>query len=518
MFMVSLWGTALTLDGEAFLQNYQPGGVTLFGYNVDSPEQLTQLTNAIQETLTEAGASPAWIAIDQEGGVVSRLSAQNGFTTFPANMAVAATADPANARAIGLAMAEELRAVGINMNLAPVADVETNPDSPVTFRRTYSSDPELTADMVAAMVQGLQSGGVMATTKHFPGHGATTQDSHVELPTVDLDLAQLMQVEIPPFRAAIEAGAGTIMAAHIWYPALEPEEMPASLSPRVLGLLRDELGFSGLIMTDALDMDAIDQRYSLAQAALRAIEAGADLITPGPHVGLDTQRAAIDAVVEAVEDGRIPISRIDASVTRILEAKARFGLLTWARLEPATAAERLNRTAHEQLVARILAEAVTLAFDRTNRLPLPANHRTALIYPATTPSIADRCEAYHPDLWLVGVSLGPTPEEIGWAVSAAEWAETVIVFSADAARNADLQALLHALPAERTVLVAQRSPYDLLLFPEVTAYLLTYSPQTEGAEAACAGIFGAAPITGRLPVTLAPDLPAGTGIMLPAGN
>ncbi len=519
MFVVSLWGEVLTLEGAAFLRDYQPGGVALFGYNAASPQQITSLTNAIQQELTQQGAPPAWLAIDQEGGMVLRLSSANGFTDFPVNMAVAATGNPVYAEAIGRAMAEELRAIGINMNLAPVLDVETNPDNPVIFRRAYSADPHLTGSMGAAMITGLQSSGVMATAKHFPGHGETAEDSHVTLPVIHLDRARLNAVELVPFRAAIDAGVGTIMAGHLWYPALDPAELPASLSPEVLsGLLRGDLGFGGLIMTDALDMDAIDGRYRLNQAAIMAIQAGADLITPGPHVGLDTQRGAIEAVIAAVESGELPVAAIDAAVARILRTKARFGVLDWAPLDPVTAAGRLNLDAHATLIQDILSAAVTLVFDRGLSLPLSSEQPVALIYPATAPRIADLCEPYHPGLRRVGVSLGPTAEEIGWAVDAARWADAAIVFTADAHRNPALQALVRALPPEKTVVVAQRSPYDLEQFPAVAAYLLTYSPQSAGTEAACAGLFGARPLTGRLPVSLGDGLPPGSGIILPGGG
>lgn len=519
LFVVSLWGEVLTLEGAAFLRDYQPGGVALFGYNAASPQQITSLTNAIQAELTTAGAPPAWLAIDQEGGVVLRLSAANGFTSFPVNMAVAATGEPAYAQAIGQAMAEELRAIGINMNLAPVLDVETNPENPVIFRRAYSADPHLTASMGAAMITGLQSGGVMATAKHFPGHGETAEDSHVTLPIINVDRARLDAVELVPFRAAIEAGVGAIMAGHLWYPALEPDEIPASLSPLVLsGLLRGDLGFGGLIMTDALDMDAVDLRYRLNQAALLAIQAGADLITPGPHVGLDTQREAIEAVTAAVESGEIPLAAIEASVARVLRVKARFGVLDWAPQEPASAAGRLNLEAHAALLENVLNAAVTLAFDRGLNLPLEPTQAVALVYPATAPRIAEACEPYHPGLHRVGVSLGPTAEEIGWAADAAQRSEAVIVFTSDVQRNPAQQALVRALPPEKTVVVAQRSPYDLLHFPEIAAYVLTYSPHITGAEAACRGLFGAQGISGRLPVALGDGLPPGSGISLPAGS
>ncbi|MBN1966621.1 MAG: glycoside hydrolase family 3 protein, partial [Anaerolineae bacterium] len=409
LFMVSLWGPELSEEAVAFLETYNPGGVVLFGDNAVTPEQITDLTNTLQLTgLRHPDGLPAWIAIDQEGGVVTRLP--EGFTTFPLSMAIAGTGDPAYARAIGQAMAEELRAIGITMNLAPVADLETNPDNPIIARRSFGADPELVGEMVAAIVDGMQSGGVMATAKHFPGHGETTSDSHLSLPMLLLDRTRIDSVELIPFEYAIDANVGAIMAGHLWYPALDPApESPASLSYPVLShLLRQELGFTGLIMTDALDMDAIDVRYGLPQAAVMAIQAGADLVTPGPHVGLHTQQAAIDAVVVAVNSGLISQARIVESVRRVLLHKIEYGVLDWTPLDPAGAEARLNRAAHEAVVADVLAAAVTLVYDNANYVPLDPARRTAFIYPATNPGLAQSCLAYAPDLDVVGVSLYPT--------------------------------------------------------------------------------------------------------------
>jgi beta-N-acetylhexosaminidase len=517
LFMVSLWGEVLTLEGRAFLETYQPGGVSLFGYNTSSAAQITTLTNDIQTTITaQPGAAPAWIAIDQEGGTVSRLSGAAEFTSFPVSMTVAATNDPAYGYAIGAALAEELRAVGINMNLAPVADVETNPNNPVIYRRAFSSDATLTARMVAAEIAGMQANGVLATAKHFPGHGETDTDSHLTLPVVELDRARIDAVELVPFREAISANVGAIMAGHLVYPALDSTpDMPASLSPLVLDdLLRGELGYDGMIMTDALDMDAIDQRYTLSQAAVMTIQAGADLVTPGPHVSLRTQQAAIEAVIEAVENGTISRTRITDSARRILTLKAQYGVLDWTPLDPASAVQRINRDAHEALIADLFRAAVTVAYDQTDLIPFAAETRVALVYPATQPSIARTCEAYHPDLWLVGVSTGPTDEERAWASSAAQWADAVIVMTSDAHLNRPMQALVNSLPPEKTVVVALRSPYDWTLFPDIAAYALTYSPLPAAYPAVCGGLFGAQPVTGVLPITLDPALPAGSGMQI----
>ncbi len=519
LFMVSLWGQILTLEARDFLTTYQPGGVILFGYNTESAAQITHLTNDIQNTiLAQPHTAPAWIAIDQEGGMVARLSQSTDFTTFPVNMAIAATNDPAYALSVGTALAQELRAVGINMNLAPVADVETNPDNPVIFRRAFGSDPQLVGAMVSATIEGLQTSGVMATAKHFPGHGDTSTDSHLQMPVVNLDRERLEAVELLPFRRAIAANAGAIMASHIWFPTLDSTpDTPASLSPVVLTeVLRGELGFNGLIMTDALDMDAIDSRFTLAEASVMAILAGADLITPGPHVSINAQLAAIRTVIAAVEDGTISQERLGASVRRILLAKDRFGVLDWTPLDPDTAANRVNRAEHEQLVAEILSAAVTLVYDNAGAVPFPPQNRVALVYPATLPSIARTCETRHDNLQLVGVSVGPTEEEKSWAVEAANRADAAIVFTYDAHLNRRIQELVRALPQSKTIVVALRSPRDWELFRNIGGYMVTYSPISAAIPAACDALFGVRSITGTLPIDLSEDFPAGTGIQVRA--
>jgi beta-N-acetylhexosaminidase len=300
MFMVSLYGAELTEVGRDFLQHWQPGAIALFGNNAGSPEAITTLTNAYQQTITEAGGLPLLLAVDQEGGVIAHLT--EGFTTFPAPLLLTATGDPELAHAAGQAMGEELTAVGINMNLAPVADLETNPNNPIIQRRSFGSDPQLTAPIIVAFADGLQDGGVLATLKHFPGHGDTSADSHTTLPVVNHNRERLDTVELVPFQAGIEAGVEAVMVAHIWYPALEPQEnLPSTLSHNVItGLLREELGFDGLIMTDALAMDAIDTSYSLEDASVLAVQAGVDLLSFGTNAGLQTQGQAIQAVVDAV--------------------------------------------------------------------------------------------------------------------------------------------------------------------------------------------------------------------------
>lgn len=510
MFMVSLYGTELTEVGRAFLQRWQPGAVALFGNNAGNPQEVTTLTNAYQQTITDAGGLALLIAVDQEGGLISHLT--EGFTTFPAPMLLTATGSSELAYAVGQAIGQELAAVGVNMNLAPVADLETNPNNRVIQRRSFGSDPQLTAPIIAGFARGLQNAGVLATLKHFPGHGDTSEDSHVALPVVSHNRERLDAVELVPFREGIEAGVAAVMVAHIWYPAIEPREnLPATLSQNVVtGLLREELGFEGLIMTDALAMDAIDTTYRYEDAAVLAVQAGVDLLAFGTNAGLQTQAQAIQAVIDAVRTGAISEERINASVQRILDVKARYGILDWQPLDASTAIERVNQEAHEQLVERLFRVGVTVVYDNNEAIPFTNDDSVAFVYPATRTQIVRECSAYHPNIVWVSVSESPQDEEIAWARSAARRVERAVVFTQNAIDDPAQQALVNSLPPEKTIVVALWSPYDWRMFQDISGYVAAYSPLRPAVPAVCGVLFGAIPARGQLPIRLSHDLPAGT--------
>lgn len=504
MFFVNLYGSTLNAPGRDFLVQYQPGGVVLMDGNTATPDAVTHLTNSYQRTITQAGGLPLLIAVDQEGGPIAGL--EQGFTQFPTPALMTATGDPNLAAKIGAATAEELLAVGVNMNLAPVADLE-NPNNPVLARRSFGSDPAQTAPIIAGFVRGSQSAGVVAAAKHFPGHGGTGGDSHTTLPVINLSREWLETYDIAPFRAAIDTGVEAVMAAHIIYPAYD-DRLPASLSPAILtGVLREQLGFKGLILTDALDMDAIDTNFSYPEAALLAIQAGADMLLSA-HISPDNHAAAIQTVVEAVRAGTIPEARINESVERILAVKQRYGLLFWQPIDSTTAAERVNLAAHEQLLNELFLAGVTVAVDRNSLIPVTPDDTVALVYPATRVQVANECKTHRPDLRLIGVSDSPSDEEVAWAVEAASQTDVTIVFTQNAIQNAQQQQLVNTLPPEKTVAVALWSPYDWTKFPGVASYVLTYSPARPAVPAACAILFGAAPAQGKLSIRLSDSLPA----------
>src|SRR6266581_343084 len=326
VFMLGFEGTTLNAANRALVNGLHLGGVTLFARNVDTAAQVAQLDADLQ---TIADPLPLFISVDQEGGLVVRIT--DGATIFPGNMAVGATGDPTLARKVADASASELLAMGINMDLAPVVDVNTNPLNPVIGVRSFGSDVSLVSEFGVQTIQGLQSSGVSAVGKHFPGHGDTSVDSHRGLPVVPHSLERLQALEFLPFKAAIQAGVDGIMTAHLYLPAIEPQQdLPATLSKTVLtGLLREQLGYQGLILTDALDMDAIKKDRAAAEAAVQAFEAGADMLLIA-GINADDRLHLGDgppALLAAVQSGRVSEDRLDASVLRILEAKAKRGIL-----------------------------------------------------------------------------------------------------------------------------------------------------------------------------------------------
>ena len=285
------------------------GGVVLFARDIEAPAQLAELTASLR-----AERSDLLIAVDEEGGDVTRLEATEG-SSFPGNLALGAVDDVALTRRVSAAIGGELAAVGVNFDLAPVADVIVDPANPIVGVRSFGSDPELVARHVAAFVEGVQSVGVAACAKHFPGHGESVADSHLELPIVETDRETLEARALPPFRAAVDAGVRAVMTAHVRFAALDDE--PATLSAKVIGLLRSELGFEGLVITDALEMRAISAAVGLEQGAVRALTAGADALC----LGADLTAGQVERIRAAVARG-VPQERLREAAARVAETAA----------------------------------------------------------------------------------------------------------------------------------------------------------------------------------------------------
>ena len=317
LFMVGFDGTSVSADLSAFIKEYKPGGVILFSRNLEAVEQIVELTNQLQACSPH---SPLLISIDQEGGRVSRLP--KSFTIFPPCDVLGRCNSSELAYAAAATIAKELKAVGINMNMSPVLDVNSNPANPVIGDRAFGTTPGPVCELGLATVGGLQDHRVVACGKHFPGHGDTNADSHKELPVVTAPRERLEQIELPPFRHAAAHGIATMMTAHVRYRALD-DQVPATLSPIIIGkLLREELRYEGVVLTDDLEMHAIIDHYGIEEATVRAILAGCDM----PLICKDRNRevAAITALDKAVADGTVSAERLEQSLARITRLKERF--------------------------------------------------------------------------------------------------------------------------------------------------------------------------------------------------
>ena len=319
--MAGFPGKEMSPEFIRLVKDYKVGNVILFQHNVENIEQLSRLCREIQALVAAETGHPAIIGIDQEGGGVTRLP--QDAVNVPGAMALAATGDPKNAYLAAKITAAELRALGICCNAAPVADINNNPDNSIIGIRSYGDTPKQVTSYVKEALRGYLDGGIMPGVKHFPGHGDTDMDSHVSLPMIDKSLEELEKMELIPFRAAIEAGCPCVMTTHILFPQIEPDKVPATMSRRIItGLLRERMGFSGIVVSDCMEMDAIAKYYGTVKGAVAAMEAGVDIVLVSHSV--EKAKEAAIAMCRAVESGRMPEEELDASIERIMSGKKRY--------------------------------------------------------------------------------------------------------------------------------------------------------------------------------------------------
>jgi len=509
------------------------GGVIL---SVGSPTEAAAKVNELQ---TRARV-PLLVAADLERGAGYRFRgavylpgaiALGGATEFPSLMAVGATGDAGLAREMGRITAQEARALGIHTPFAPVLDVNNNPDNPIINVRSFGEDPEAVARLGVAFVQGAQEEGVIATGKHFPGHGDTETDSHLDLPVIRVTRDRLEAVELLPFRAAVDAGLGGIMTAHVTVPNLNGGgDLPATLSSRVLtDLLRDDMGFRGLIFTDAMDMAAIDRRFPRGEAAVRAVEAGADVILMPPNV-----EVAVQALVDAVEEGRMMEERLDRSVLRILRAKEEMGLDVQREVSIPEVGRTVGIPAHDSVAQEIADRSLTLLRNDRNLLPLLGT-RSARVFSVTfrRPSdlLAGRylnagLRSRYPRLVTAELDVNTPPELYDAVMQRARGSDLVVVSlyasvvtaSGSVAIPEETVEFLQELTRSGTphVVVSFGNPYLLSEFPDVQAYLLAWSGAEVSQRAVARALFGEIPIQGRTPTRIPPLFDIGDGLQIPA--
>jgi beta-N-acetylhexosaminidase len=471
---------------------------------------------------------PLLVSADFERGASMRV---NSTTAWPHNMAFAAARDLEDTRFQGAFTAKEARALGVNWLFAPDADVNNNPENPIINTRSYGANPEEVAAHVRAYIEGAHSdpkNPVLVTAKHFPGHGDTAEDSHMGLARLDVDRARLDTVELTPFRAAIAAGVDSVMTAHMAVPALEPENIPATVSSNILTtLLRKELNFQGLTVTDAMDMRGLSQLFATGEAAVRAVEAGADcLLMP-----LKADEA-INAVVAAVESGRLTKQRIDESVLRMLSAKARVGLPKGRFVDVENVGDVIQSPEADERAQIVADKAVTLVRNEGNILPL-ANPDTACVL-----VLADNRSGQHGRRLMdeirrrnakMNVSLfdpSMSKADLDQAAQAAASCGVIVIaayanvsaYRGNVALPGDLMGFVNALVGSPTpvALIALGNPYLVRSFPNVKAYATTFSTAATSETAAVKAMFGEIPITGHLPVTIPGIAKYGDGIQTPA--
>jgi beta-N-acetylhexosaminidase len=485
-------------------------------------------TAVLNNQLQSKSKLPLLIGADFERGTAMRLDEG---TSFPTAMAVAAGGDTKDAYTMGKITALESRAVGVHWVYAPDADVNNNPGNPIINTRSFGEDPARVAEFVSAFVRGVEENGGLATAKHFPGHGDTAADSHIDLPVIRADRARLNSLELVPFRAAIATGASSVMTGHLNVPALEPDpNTPATLSQNILtGLLRNELGYQGLIVTDAMDMGGITVRYAPGEAAVRAVVAGVDAVLMPP-----VPDAAFEALQAAVKSGRISKERLDASVRRILQAKARLGLHSNRLVDVNALNQKFASVAWQKEAQDISDRGVTLLRDTPRRLPLDATKpsRALLLafyadpepYPGEDlerelRSRFDSVATLRADTRFVnaGILKLPPPDSYDVAILA------LFVRVSDRKGNVDVPAEQAALAEQLyktgkpIITVGLGSPYLIERFPQAETWLAAFGISDVAQISIARALFGQIPVRGHLPVTIpGVNLKAGFGMELPA--
>lgn len=518
LVMPWITGSYVSYDDTAFagvqrwVDSLNVGGIIV---SIGSPMDVAAKLNRLQRI----AMLPLLVASDLESGSSFRL---NGGTPFPTNMGVAAAGSELDAYEMGRITALEGRAVGIHLTFAPVADVNNNPANPIINTRSFGENPELVARLVAAEVKGLQENGMYATAKHFPGHGDTGTDSHISLPVIAADWSRLDSVELVPFRAAVKAGVTAVMSAHIALPGVDPgRSRPATVAPNILtGVLRDSLGFQGLIVTDALNMGALVNSYGAGEAAVLAFLAGADLLLQPADPAV-----TIDAMVAALDSGRFTLARLDSSVSRILDLKSRLGLFSDRLISLDRVPAYVGAAGFQRIAEEVTARSIVLVKDSANSV----DSLRARVRPFTVVAFGDdagatligemRSRGYRVSSFRLYPQSGPASydsarvmiEQNGLTVFVT--AVRATAWSGNIALPQQFAALMDSTARrKRTVLVSFGSPYLISQVPSIGSYLLGWQSRGMSERAMAAALSGDTDITGKLPITVPGGGPFGYGI------
>ncbi|MEV6736695.1 glycoside hydrolase family 3 protein [Streptomyces sp. NPDC051104] len=493
------------------IARYRVGGIIYFtwAHNTRDPRQIADLSNGIQKaSLDQPRGLPVLIATDQEHGIVARVG--RPATLFPGAMAIGAGGSRADAQTLGRIAGAELRALGISQDYSPDADVNVNPANPVIGVRSFGADPEAVAELVAAEVRGYQSSRVAATAKHFPGHGDTAVDSHYGFPVITHSRELWERLDAVPFRAAVRAGIDAVMTAHIMVPALDDSGDPATLSrPIVTGILREELGYDGVVVTDSLGMEGVRQKYGDDRVPVLALKAGVDQLLNPPNLDL-----AWKAVLDAVRAGELTEARLDESLLRILRLKARLGLLEQPYVTGAGVERTVGTPEHLRTADRIADRTTTLLVNKERLLPLSRRTRPRLLVAGADPAsptgtdgppttvLANALTELGFTTTALSTGTAPSAATIGKAVTAAGDADAVVVATYNVSATSSQRTLVNRLAAtgKPVIALAVRNPYDVAQLPDVGAFLASYSWTDVELRAAARVIAGRVRPHGRLPV------------------
>lgn len=533
--------TAINPEIARMLGEYRFGGVILFSENLKNTAESVQLVREFQRAAAQKGGLPLFIGADQEGGNITRLGQG---TCLPGNMAIGATGRTEYAFEAGAVTGRELRALGLNINISPVADVNDNPENPIINLRSFGSDPEMVSRMALSMMKGIESAGVLASGKHFPGHGNTSSDSHTSLPRVEKSLDELRETELKPFQALIDEGISMLMCAHIQYPQLDSTTfrsisdgqeavVPSTFSRVILrDLLRGEMGFEGVIITDAMDMEAITKHIAPADAVVQALAAGADMICMPATLRSPSDAAKIEEIILAVEaalkHGVLEISEIDKSVLRVVRLKIETGLLeeTFDAAEDEAAVSgalaTVGNEAHRAVEREIAQAAITLVRDDLNAIPFkPKSGETMLLITPYANETASalyalnglKAEGKVPEDVLLETYVyrgkNEVDEDLGAKLARADY----ILLQTEMSGTATLLPghWVTDLPAavwdqvkkagrqDRFVLASIGAPFDIVNFADCPAVLLSYG---------CVGMSDADAASGVITGKYGPNLPA----------
>lgn len=517
LFMVGVRGPRAAGEMKSLIRDNRLGGVILFGgRNVTGRAQCARLTSDLQAAAIGAGAGiPLLISIDQEGGVGSHVNVLTGGVDTPGNLALGASADPHDTYLSYKIMADDLNAYGINMALAPVLDLLLNKANPMNHIRSFGSDPAAAGERGALAVRGFQENGIIATVKHFPGKGESDVDSHVHAPVSKWDRAALDRTILAPFRAAITAGADAVMIGHEIYIGLDPENVATVSEKIITGLLKTEMGFRGIVITDSITMGGMRETTGPDAASMLSIKAGADMVLFAGD-SPEEYTAAMARVREAVADGTLTMQRVDDAVRRILEVKIRYGLFD--NPQPTPAAEYAKRKKDNWKISRRIARR-TIAIIKNDGGLIPLDPSRAEKYLVVTPKTFFSVPMMD-SLFPVGTTLGIKAARAAPGVRIAEYdtatleadsiralelageAEVIIIGVVLAYFSDDVTAFVKKLKAtgKPVVVVGLSVPYDLERFPEVDAFMAAFSPRSVSLEAAADALFGRFTPVGRLPV------------------